>query len=368
MEPAILRSLLRWTRSSAAEGRFHLPLQYVAESSTFYVTLPRDVKAEALAVPVVADDDGALARLGRGPPVTTLRGLRGLIRALFRANKAMGGAKELDSGFEALRVTEELSAHLAAQVAMRKEHADRAGITYSLGDVLRHKKFGFRAVVVSWDRSARIDVSGWDGLVDSEHGGEQPFYDMLVATDDGEHFLPGRTVEMRYVAQENLEVVANVAERRISNEYTDQYMDGFNAAAGRFNPVETLQYVFPDPAYGDGDCAATSEVGEDDDGDGERESDDAVNQIACDVAYVARAARRAAAELGGDGWQRELIDDVCRPLLIDAEVDAAADGDAAAMAPVSLFYSPLPFPSRANPAHNLTRSRDLIYYTVCTVT
>ena len=213
---------------------------------------------------------------------------------------------------------------------MRAEHADRSGVRYSLGDVLRHTKFGFRGVVVSWDRSARTDVRGWDGLVGSQlkDPNQQTFYDVLVATDDAAHFM-GREVDMRYVAEENLEVVDSIAERRISNPITDQYMSGFNDQRGRFDPVTTLQYVFPDTeAYGSTPGATTTTTSttalassSTTSASSSSSSSDvaraAFTRVARDVASVASAARDAARELGGaDGhWQRELVDDLCRPLL-----------------------------------------------------
>ena len=213
---------------------------------------------------------------------------------------------------------------------MRAEHADRSGVRYSLGDVLRHTKFGFRGVVVSWDRSARTDVRGWDGLVGSQlkDPNQQTFYDVLVATDDAAHFM-GREVDMRYVAEENLEVVDSIAERRISNPITDQYMSGFNDQRGRFDPVTTLQYVFPDTeAYGSTPGATTTtttstttSASSSTTSASSSSSSDvaraAFTRVARDVASVASAARDAARELGGaDGhWQRELVDDLCRPLL-----------------------------------------------------
>lgn len=41
----------------------------------------------------------------------------------------------------------------------------REGITFRVGQVVRHKKFDYRGVIIGWDRRPTVDVSRWDGLV-----------------------------------------------------------------------------------------------------------------------------------------------------------------------------------------------------------
>ena len=45
--------------------------------------------------------------------------------------------------------------------------------------MLRHRKYGFRGVVVGWDRRPTVDVSGWDGVQGLPSGPDQPFYRVL---------------------------------------------------------------------------------------------------------------------------------------------------------------------------------------------
>ena len=69
-----------------------------------------------------------------------------------------------------------------------------------LHQVLRHRKFGFRAVVFGWDARPQIDVSQWDGVVGLPSGPSQPFYRMVP--DDGDCYsLLGGPRGVRYVAQ-----------------------------------------------------------------------------------------------------------------------------------------------------------------------
>jgi heat shock protein HspQ len=62
--------------------------------------------------------------------------------------------------------------------------APRNEIEYSVGQVLRHKKFGFRAVVYGWDRRP----SGVQGLKKAD---DQPFYHMLPDQADCERLFGG---------------------------------------------------------------------------------------------------------------------------------------------------------------------------------
>ena len=54
--------------------------------------------------------------------------------------------------------------HLLNLESQREARQDRSEIRYSVGQVLRHKKFGFRAVIYGWDKRPTIDVSNWDGV------------------------------------------------------------------------------------------------------------------------------------------------------------------------------------------------------------
>ena len=119
LAPPLLRTVLRWTNSSAASsGCFHIPLSYVEETRTLFLTLPRDVKADGtLALPLAeGSDDVAVKRLAATGTLTSTADVKRLALALFRANAGVGGgAKEEDAGFDALRALDGMSEHLRAQ-------------------------------------------------------------------------------------------------------------------------------------------------------------------------------------------------------------------------------------------------------------
>ena len=63
-----------------------------------------------------------------------------------------------------------------------KEHKSRA--RFQLGDVVKHKVYGFRGVVATWDPKPVMDVRRWDGLQHVENPMEKPFYQVIPDQND----------------------------------------------------------------------------------------------------------------------------------------------------------------------------------------
>jgi hemimethylated DNA binding protein len=78
-------------------------------------------------------------------------------------------------------------------------------IQFNLGDIVQHKVFGFRGVVVGWDPKPVMDVSNWDGLFNIQSPNEKPFLHIRTDTRDCEEIF-GSERPFRYVCQENLEL------------------------------------------------------------------------------------------------------------------------------------------------------------------
>ena len=95
--------------------------------------------------------------------------------------------------------------------------------------VLRHRKFGFRAAVFGWEPRPHLDVAHWDGVVGLPSGPDQPFYRMVPDAADCDRLLGGPR-GVRYVAQENLEPLP-ASERGISHELLPHVFDGYGAAS-----------------------------------------------------------------------------------------------------------------------------------------
>jgi hemimethylated DNA binding protein len=84
------------------------------------------------------------------------------------------------------------------------ESSDRK-IKFALGDVVEHKHFGFRGVVVGWDSKPTVDVSRWDGLQHIKDPHTYPFYHVIADQNDCIQAFGGERPS-RYVCQENLEI------------------------------------------------------------------------------------------------------------------------------------------------------------------
>lgn len=51
---------------------------------------------------------------------------------------------------------------------------------FRVGQVVRHKKFGYRGVVSGYDMRPSMDMSAWEGIEGLEHGQEQPIYKVMT--------------------------------------------------------------------------------------------------------------------------------------------------------------------------------------------
>jgi hemimethylated DNA binding protein len=77
-------------------------------------------------------------------------------------------------------------------------------LRFSIGDIVHHKFFHFRGVVVAWDPKPTVDVTRWDGLGHVDNPMEVPFYHVIPDQGDCVEAFGGER-PMRYVCEENLE-------------------------------------------------------------------------------------------------------------------------------------------------------------------
>lgn len=76
---------------------------------------------------------------------------------------------------------------------------------FQVGDLVWHKKFHFRGLIVSWDPKPAINVTGWDGLADIPYASELPFY--YVVPDQRDCIASfGAEKGTRYVCEANLDL------------------------------------------------------------------------------------------------------------------------------------------------------------------
>jgi len=230
----LYRQLIRWTRQPAVR------------EARFVARLPRTSEREQLAEP-------ALAAFWPASPPRNAAGARAAIASGFRqpldpgclVSGGEGAVSErMAAGFALLRFLNDYTAHVEKLREKHLESLERGDVALEVGQVVRHKKFGFRGVAYAWDKRPVYDVSSWDGVQGLPSGDKQPFYRVLPDIGDCVHFL-GAPREPRYVAQENLELVSDPAELRVLNPMIRDFFARFDEAERRFVPTEEHDYLFP---------------------------------------------------------------------------------------------------------------------------
>lgn len=178
---------------------------------------------------------------------------------------SLGGIRKADSISQAFAVLRQASAYQSLLDGMQSAleldkpdhyHAPRKCRSeeqlFAVGDVLIHRFFG-PCVVVGWDETCQAD-NAWvrDNKIHDilKHGTEQPFYNVLLESDD----------TARYCSQENMELCqvfnALTIEKLRAHPQSRFFFRGPYVAstttytkhphASGFMPSEALEYAYPD--------------------------------------------------------------------------------------------------------------------------
>jgi len=114
-------------------------------------------------------------------------------------------------------------------------------LKFCLGDVVYHKLFKFRGVIVAWDPKPTVDVSRWDGLAHIANPMDLPFYHVVPDESDCIEAFGGER-PMRYVCEENLEMCWE--ERRLLDVDLGPEWRQSESADASFIPPEDLQFKY----------------------------------------------------------------------------------------------------------------------------
>lgn len=109
-------------------------------------------------------------------------------------------------------------------------------IKYRVGQVIRHKLWNYRGVIVGWDEKLKAP-DFWrksNHPKDKEHWKDEPNYAILVDERD----RPGS--QTTYVPEENIEIISNT---KILHQHTEEYFEGFDGA--QYLPRPWLRKVYP---------------------------------------------------------------------------------------------------------------------------
>jgi hemimethylated DNA binding protein len=148
-----------------------------------------------------------------------------------------------DLAFKALRQSHQRIAQL------KDEHwlCRNALIHFKVGQVVRHKKYGYRGVITGWDSKCMAPLN-WQRknriqtLADAEN---QPFYNLLVDQRDDQ--IRSQT----YCAQENLMDATeaetdNDTKECLKNELIDDYFESYSFRHARYRPNDELRTLYPE--------------------------------------------------------------------------------------------------------------------------
>jgi len=108
-------------------------------------------------------------------------------------------------------------------------------VIYRVGQVVKHKKWGYHGVIMGWDNKARAPEE-WLKEMHGEntHWRDQPNYAVLVDTRDRP------APQMTYVPQENFEVIKN---KKILHPRVDDYFENYDGA--QYLPRPWLRALYP---------------------------------------------------------------------------------------------------------------------------
>lgn len=127
-----------------------------------------------------------------------------------------------------------------------KEHKGK--LLFSIGDIVHHKMFQFRGVVVAWDPKPTVDVTRWDGLGHVENPMDLPFYHVIPDQGDCIEVFGGER-QMRYVCEENLE---ECADNRKLLDVDLQPEWEYDSSNGSYIPPAELRFKYGDDLKDDG--------------------------------------------------------------------------------------------------------------------
>lgn len=106
-----------------------------------------------------------------------------------------------------------------------------------MGQVVKHKRYGYRGVIVGWDAQAAAPERWYRQMGVSESQRHDPFYSVLVDTGD-------RQQQTTYVWQDNLEVV-RTKEDRIQHPDVTLYFKRFSTGLGLYELKDYLRRRYP---------------------------------------------------------------------------------------------------------------------------
>ncbi|XP_006813670.1 uncharacterized protein LOC102806273 [Saccoglossus kowalevskii] len=111
-----------------------------------------------------------------------------------------------------------------------------AHVKYRVGQVIRHKKWGYRGVITGWDLTAKAPEEWLKQMhpKDKPYWRNHPNYAILVDTRD--RAVP----QLTYIPEENIEIITNT---KIIHPEIENYFEGFDGS--QFLARPWLKVIYP---------------------------------------------------------------------------------------------------------------------------
>merc|ERR1711865_307576 len=180
------------------------------------------------------------------PPAASAASATVELSRQFQLHKAYSAPEDMDDlhtlGFTALQQVDKRLHQLGSPEWTPKPQI----VQLSVGQVVRHKKYDYRGVVVGWHEQCE-ESEEWQramGVHRLKDGPKQPFYEVLVDERDRPNS------QQCYAAQENLTNIDpqqdGVACEPVQNDMVEAYLQQFLPLEARYVPGEELIDKFPE--------------------------------------------------------------------------------------------------------------------------
>jgi len=173
------------------------------------------------------------------------KGLQELLRCT-KQNLKTEDSKILQDFFDLIKYFDKFEAYLKRLNEIRWQSLNtQHPILFPLGTVFRHKKYGYRGVVIGFDtRIKRSEEWMKNFEIDKlQRQGDQPFYHVIPDNSDCYRIFNGYR-ESKYVAEDNCELVTG-SEAQIEHPFIEQFFADFDSDSSKFLPNETLDFLYP---------------------------------------------------------------------------------------------------------------------------
>jgi hemimethylated DNA binding protein len=131
--------------------------------------------------------------------------LRSILMGSPTQLRLVEGARFLQSNLCGyLRTLNTIASEVFEVMFLRRQAMIADDMPFPLGSIVRHKKYGFRGVIVGRDPQPLYDVSRWDGLRHIPNAKDLPFYRIIPDQQDCIEAFGGERPS-RYVCEANLE-------------------------------------------------------------------------------------------------------------------------------------------------------------------